>query len=173
MDRPAVRYLAVIALAFAATFLLQPVLHELGHALAALLLGGRVVSFSLWPPYVDTLLDPARPAACVIVSYAGLLFPLLASLCLPGRPWPVGIVRLALRTAGLAGGAGGLLSALDILWGRALPDSDVSVLAATAGVGTDVIVVLSAELFLLAAGLFAACDPAGTVCAALPRQKKR
>lgn len=62
---------------------LYPFLHETGHSLITLLVGGEVVEFHLFPlPNILCLLREQNTAEVVLIGLSGMLFPFVIS-CLP------------------------------------------------------------------------------------------
>lgn len=62
---------------------LYPFLHETGHSLITLLVGGEVVEFHLFPlPNILCLLREQNTAEVVLIGLSGMLFPFAVS-CLP------------------------------------------------------------------------------------------
>lgn len=75
------RFLLLIPISGITLFFLYPLVHECGHALATVLLGGKIGSFSLLPiPHVESRLPHNNMTSVAIISLAGMIFPLLTSL---------------------------------------------------------------------------------------------
>lgn len=75
------RFLLLIPISAFTLFILYPLIHECGHALATLALGGRIGSFSFFPiPHVESGIPNDNMTIVAIVSLSGLIFPLLTSL---------------------------------------------------------------------------------------------
>lgn len=75
------RFLLLIPISAFTLFILYPLVHECGHALATLALGGRIGSFSFFPiPHVESGIPNDNMTIVAIVSLSGLLLPLLTSL---------------------------------------------------------------------------------------------
>lgn len=73
-----VKLMMVVLIWWAELFLIYPVLHESGHAFAALLLRKNVVSFSFWPsPYVEISYVGESVVENAIILLSGVVFPLL------------------------------------------------------------------------------------------------
>lgn len=85
----------------AAAVLVYPVLHELGHILAALLLGCGITEFRLWPvPSVMCGGAGFSPAKQVFVGLAGGFLPAALSLCPAPKRFLPGFLWLLLRVIG-------------------------------------------------------------------------
>ena len=97
-----VRSLGLLSVGLLVAVVIYPTLHELGHALAAILVGARVKAWSVFPlSYVVCDFSGASPQAMAVVSLAGLLFPLLVSSVSCGGFW-VWCAQLFLKCAALA-----------------------------------------------------------------------
>ena len=83
MPRKLTKLVLLMLISFVTLFIIYPLLHELGHALATMLLGGRISGFSLSPlPHVESALPyNSPPIKTAVISLSGMLFPVL--LCLP------------------------------------------------------------------------------------------
>ena len=69
-------WMYVIAM-FTAIFI-YPLLHELGHYLAALLVGADVVEMSIFPmPYVSMFVDPYDSLGQAVIGMCGMIFPMI------------------------------------------------------------------------------------------------
>jgi hypothetical protein len=69
------------AIAFVAALLLYPLTHELGHALAALLLGGKPFAIELLPlPCIVCEASGLSNTGLIIVGLSGLILPALIAL---------------------------------------------------------------------------------------------
>ena len=70
---------------FTAIFI-YPVLHEMGHFLAALLVDADVVEMSVFPlPHVSVLVDSKNSWGQAAIGMGGLLFPMLCTAYRPRR----------------------------------------------------------------------------------------
>ena len=75
------RFLLLIPISAFTLFFLYPLVHECGHALATVLLGGKIGSISFLPiPHVESGIPHDNMTIVAIVSLAGMVFPLLTSL---------------------------------------------------------------------------------------------
>jgi len=83
-----------------ATFF-YPFLHELGHLLAALLTGSKIVEFSVFPTsYVMMDVSNASPWNTVIVGLCGMIFPMLCALVHP-RQLTMSVIIYTIRAANI------------------------------------------------------------------------
>lgn len=77
-------WMYVIAM-FTAIFI-YPLLHELGHFFAALLVGAEVVEMSIFPmPYVSMFVDPYDSLGQAVIGMCGMIFPMICILFRPKR----------------------------------------------------------------------------------------
>lgn len=77
-------WMYVIAL-FTAIFI-YPLLHELGHFLAALLVGAEVAEMSIFPmPYVSMFVDPYDSLGRAVIGMCGMIFPMICIMFRPKR----------------------------------------------------------------------------------------
>lgn len=75
------RFLLLIPISAFTLFFLYPLVHECGHALATVLLGGKIGNISFLPiPHVESGIPHDNMTIVAIVSLAGMIFPLLTSL---------------------------------------------------------------------------------------------
>lgn len=73
----------IILAGWGTAIVLYPFLHETGHSLITLLVGGEVVEFHLFPlPNILCLLREQNTAEVVLIGLSGMLFPFAVS-CLP------------------------------------------------------------------------------------------
>lgn len=77
------KLLLLAGLSIVTLFIIYPLLHEFGHALSTVLLGGRIGGFSLTPlPHVESGLPyGSAPFKVAAISLSGILLPILA--CIP------------------------------------------------------------------------------------------
>ncbi len=77
------KLLFLFLLSIGTLFIIYPLLHELGHALATIVLGGRLGGFSMTPlPHVESGLSyNSSPLKIAVISLSGMLFPVL--ICIP------------------------------------------------------------------------------------------
>lgn len=60
--------------------IVYPFLHEVGHSVVAILVGGKVIDFNILPlPYVVCDLSRTEKAATVFIGLAGIFFPAILS----------------------------------------------------------------------------------------------
>lgn len=60
--------------------LIYPMTHEMGHALATLMVGGKIVEFHLLPlPYVLSDISGVSKAGVVLIGLSGIILPLFIS----------------------------------------------------------------------------------------------
>ena len=77
-------WMYVIAM-FTAIFI-YPLLHELGHFLAALLVGAEVIEMSIFPmPYVSMFVDPYDSLGQAVIGMCGMIFPMICIMFRPKR----------------------------------------------------------------------------------------
>lgn len=75
------RFVLLIPISAFTLFFLYPLVHECGHALATLILGGKISAVSLFPvPHVESGIPHDNMTIVALVSLAGMIFPLLTSL---------------------------------------------------------------------------------------------
>lgn len=79
-----------------------PVLHEVGHVMAAVLVGADVVEFSVWPlPSVLCDMERVGNHGFAAIGFGGTLFPILISLLLPQGRFFVWYFRALLQGVSL------------------------------------------------------------------------
>ena len=77
-------WMYIIAM-FTAIFI-YPLLHELGHYLAALLVGAEIVEMSVYPiPYVSMLVDSYDSLGQAVIGMCGMIFPMTCMIFRPKR----------------------------------------------------------------------------------------
>lgn len=83
---------------FMCSLLIYPFLHEWGHALTAILLGGKCVAIHLFPsPYMVCDAADIGEFELVAIGLSGILFPLPVSFVLCGGNFYMWFARLILR----------------------------------------------------------------------------
>lgn len=71
----------IILLGLITAFLLYPFLHELGHGLAAILMGEKIKEFALFPtPYIGYEMTEVKTCKIIIIGLSGMVFPVIFSL---------------------------------------------------------------------------------------------
>lgn len=74
----ALRVIGVFLLGLFTSLLLYPTLHEGGHSLAAVLVGGKVNEFVLFPlPYISCDITRVDTTGMMLIGVGGMFFPLL------------------------------------------------------------------------------------------------
>lgn len=80
---------------------IYPILHELGHLLAAILTGSRIVEFSVFPTsYVMLETVNASAWRTVVVGLCGMIFPMLCALVHP-RQLTMSVIVYTIRAANI------------------------------------------------------------------------
>lgn len=70
--------IGIILLGLFTSLLLYPILHESGHSLAAVLVGGKVYEFVLFPlPYMSCDITRIGTIGMTLIGIGGIFFPLL------------------------------------------------------------------------------------------------
>ena len=88
----------MIIIGFVCAIIIYPFLHEGGHALATVLLGGKCVAYNLLPlPYMICDATNIGTSELVAIGLSGILFPLFGSFVLQGKNFYVWFTRLILR----------------------------------------------------------------------------
>lgn len=83
---------------FVCALLIYPLLHEGGHVLATLLLGGKCVEFRLLPlPYMVCDAGGIGTPELVAIGMSGILLPFLLSSVMYGKNFYIWFARLILR----------------------------------------------------------------------------
>lgn len=78
-----------------------PFLHELGHLLAALFTGGRIIDFSVFPAsYVMMDMGNVSPWKTAVVGLCGMIFPMVCAMLHPRR-LTVSVIIYTLRAANI------------------------------------------------------------------------
>lgn len=84
------KYLWLLAIGIFTAVILYPFLHESGHLLLTLLLGGQIKEFSLLPtPNVLCDVGQISKAGIIIAGFAGAVMPFLISLICSSRSFTV------------------------------------------------------------------------------------
>ena len=83
-----------------ATFV-YPFLHELGHLLAAIFTGSRIVELSVFPAsYVKMDVGNVRPGKTVVVGLCGMIFPMLCAMVHP-RQLTMSVIIYTIRAVNI------------------------------------------------------------------------
>ena len=98
MKKTWIRCLFLLLTGLFSAGILYPSLHEAGHGVAALLLGGIVEEVSLFPEsFVRCFLPGFPPWQIAAVALSGMLFPLFCSFLIPRRGLYLFYLRLVLQ----------------------------------------------------------------------------
>ena len=151
MKKPKVKqYAALLIFLLSSFFLLYPFLHELGHALAAWLFGGRVVRITIYPSFcTECDLRPEQLVCYIVTAMAGILFPLFCSLLLDSRRVRGFLVVFSLRIMSLCYSLNELVCVSRCVLGSTREVSDLSVLVYETGLSAYVSLVLAGFLLIL------------------------
>ena len=150
----------VIVVSFATIFLLYPLLHELGHALAAWIFGGTVVRITIYPAfYTECYIRPEQLGCYIMTAISGILFPLLCSLAVRSHSKQGFLVVFCLRIMSVGYSAGELVCVSKCILGSTAETSDLSVLIYKTQVDPYVSLVLAGFLLILALLLLVSIDP--------------
>lgn len=141
-------------------FILYPLLHELGHALAAWIFGGKVVRITIYPAfYTECYIRPDQLGCYIVTAVSGILFPLLCSLAIPPERERGFIVSLSLRIMSLAYAAGEMVGVTRCILGRGAGTSDLCVLIRETAIDPYASLVLAGLLFILSLLLLVSLEP--------------
>lgn len=112
---------------FFVALIVYPFLHEAGHSIAAVMLGGECVEFRLFPlPYMVCNAAGMESGSLIIVGLSGLLLPFLISLVIRSRFFYLWYASVLLRGISILSF---VISAVVVLlhWGGvAVPNDDIT-----------------------------------------------
>lgn len=75
------KILGLIVVGLGTAILLYPFLHELGHTLAVIVTGGKILEFQLFPlPNVLCELKEYTVFNTILIGFSGMVFPFLISV---------------------------------------------------------------------------------------------
>ena len=144
----------------ASLFLLYPLLHELGHALAAGLFGGKVVRITVFPAfYTECFIRPEQIGCYLVTAMAGILFPLLCSLAVNIHRERGFLIAFCLRVMSVGHSVGEIFCVCRCILGSTRETSDLSILIYETNVDPYVSLVLAGFLFVLSLILLAWLGP--------------
>lgn len=124
-----VKFIALILLGLLSAVLIYPTLHELGHALIAVIIGADVLDFSLFPlPSVLCSIDIANDFQVASVGLSGLFFPFIIGFTTPPRRFYTYYVWLALRFICLISFCLSLLSVILFNAGTPMERDDITII---------------------------------------------
>lgn len=107
--------------------IIYPFLHESGHSLAVLLLGGSVESFNILPvPYISCQMKEYNKTDFLIVGFSGMLLPYTISFFIQKRIFWVCYLKIALRLICLISFVFGIMSACLYQKGSEVQNDDVT-----------------------------------------------
>lgn len=149
-----------VVVVLASVFLLYPLLHELGHALAAGLFGGRVVRITVYPAfYTECAIRSDQMGCYIATAMAGVLFPLLLSAAVSLRGERGFLLTLCLRVMSLGYAAGEVFGVSRCILGSMKETSDLSVLIYKTGADPYATLVLAGFLLILSVLLLVIIEP--------------
>jgi len=74
------KLIVLLFLGLLTSMVIYPFLHEIGHSIATILLGGRVVEFNLFPfPNVLCKFDSVSQYDLLIIGLSGMIFPIVVA----------------------------------------------------------------------------------------------
>ncbi len=130
------KVLGLLGIGLVTAVLIYPLLHEAGHVLTSVLLGGRVVALS-WLPLPSVVSEVGRlsAAATALIGWGGLLLPALLSLLLRPRRFCLWYGVFVLRFICLLSFLLAAASAVCYTLGHPLPNDDITTLLSLCGGG--------------------------------------
>lgn len=154
------RVIAAVCLVAADVFWLYPFLHEIGHAVTGGVLGGKVVSITIYPSFCTQCdIRPDQLACYILTAISGILFPLEFSCALPLRNSWSFLTVLSLRVMALSSAVGEMIGVTRCILGSVRENSDLSVLIYDTHLEPYAVLVLAGVLFILAVLMLAAMEP--------------
>ena len=125
----ALKFFTLLGLGLLTVLIIYPFLHESGHSLAILLLGGNVKSFNILPvPYVLCQMNEYNKIDFFIVGFSGMLLPYLISFFIQKRNFGVCYLRIALRLICLISFVFGIVSAYLYQKGSGIKNDDITII---------------------------------------------
>lgn len=92
------KYIGLFFIALLTSVIVYPFFHEAGHSVAAVLVGGKVEEFCLFPlPYVACNVIGVEKSGNIIIGVAGNLFPLLISFMFFSKRFWIWYIGFLLR----------------------------------------------------------------------------
>lgn len=141
-------------------FIIYPLLHELGHALAAWIFGGKVVRITIFPAfYTECYIRPDQFVCYIMTAMAGILLPLICSAAINTCSERGFLVALCLQVMSVGYSAGELVCVSKCVLGSVTETSDLSVLTYETGIDPYVSLVLAGLLLILSLILLVATEP--------------
>lgn len=161
MKKDIFKILLLTVLGFFVAIIGYPVLHELGHILASMVAGAKVMDLTLLPiPGVLCDVTGVSNTGLVLIGFGGTVFPLAFSLVIPRR-WFVGwYIRVSIQ--GMSSLALGI-SLVSVICGINPQDDMIQVLNFWQYSKALILVILAVLLFAIVA-VIAADKPLRRVC---------
>ena len=155
-----VEVISFIVLVLGTVFVLYPVIHELGHALAAFLFGGEVVRITVFPAfYTECFIRPDQFGCYVMTSVSGILFPLICSVIIDIRSVRGFLVALCLRVMSVAYSVSEIVCVSKLIMGSSIEKTDLCVLTYETGVDPYASLVLAGLLMILSLLALVSMEP--------------
>lgn len=145
---------------FLTLFIIYPLFHELGHALAAWMFGGKVMRITIYPAfYTECFIRPDQIGCYIITAIAGILFPLICSFALRMCNEKGFLVAFCLRVMSVGYAIGELVCVSKCILGRTTETSDLSILIYETKLDPYVSLVLAGFLLILSLILLVSMEP--------------
>lgn len=123
----ALKFFALLVLGLLTVLIIYPFLHESGHSLAVLLLGGRVERFNILPvPYILCQMNEYNKIDFLIVGFSGMLLPYIISFFVQKSNFWLCYLKIALRFVCLISFVLGVVSAYLYKKGSVMRNDDVT-----------------------------------------------
>ena len=123
----ALRFFALLILGMVTVLIIYPFLHESGHSLAVVLLGGRIRNFNILPvPYILCQMKEYNKIDFLIVGFSGMLLPYIISFFIQNRNFWVCYLKVVLRLTCFMSFALGIVSVYLYQKGSAMQNDDVT-----------------------------------------------
>lgn len=92
------RYIYIFLSGLIISIFVYPFLHELGHSILTLILGGKISGFSAFPiPYIECELNKVNDLKIIIAGIGGIAFPILFTIMIYSKHFSIWLLGLYLN----------------------------------------------------------------------------
>lgn len=123
------RFLCLLVIGILTAIIIYPFLHESGHSLAVLLLGGRIKSFNIFPiPNILCQMKEYSKTDFFIIGFSGILLPCIISSFIPKRKFWLCYVKTVISFICLLSFLLGIVSAYLYQKGSKMQNDDITII---------------------------------------------
>lgn len=121
------RCVGVFLIGLLTAILIYPFLHESGHSIATILVGGEVCEFQLFPfPYVTCEVSKINNNGMIIIGFSGMLFPFMFSWLIYVKHFFVCLIGLFLNLICIISFVLSLYGCIQYIYGEPLVNEDIT-----------------------------------------------